>query len=756
MTTFTADQKSQLARLMATENLVVEHQKIQTAKFDPKNRILYLPIWQNMSGSLYDLLTGHEVGHALYTPADGWHDAVTEGKQKRNFKSFLNVVEDARIEKKIKRRYPGLRISFQKGYEDLMEKDFFGISNMDVDELPFIDRLNLFTKSQYTANWIQFSDFEKTLISKVESLETWDDVLRVTEEIYAYSKEEQLEKQQDELEFDPDGDIDDYELSDEEDDTKSQSSNQDFDDNKDQESNDQSNPQSKKLDEEIDEDEADTEVQTLNTQKESSKSYEDMFNPRCMTDETYRQNEALLIDDKCKPFFYVEIPKPILKNIITPAKRVHQLLTEEFDRQMDLGYFEKSKALTWVSEFKNKNEKYVNLLVKEFEMRKAAKVFSKSKLSDTGDIDVNKLSNYKFDDNIFRKMMVLPKGKNHGVVLLLDKSGSMSENMGGSIEQILVLAMFCRKVNIPFIVYGFGDNETTFRIDHDLKDYQVRESFTQKQNDLALSSVNLREYLNSKMSNSEFNKAVFNLILVKKSFERSQVSRPITEYLSNTPLTQALVATAEIMKNFKQSYKLDLTSLLIVHDGDADWIQSSLEKRESNPETFFYKNMDFYNYNIIICDRENKFQKKMNDRGSVYNIVLEWFKKVTDTKVFSFYLVPKASISKSISNFYYDEQGKTLSERCNKMVYPEWNKIKEDQKDIMKKFRSQKFLDCNAPIHDGFYLISGGGDLSIDDEEIEIEGKITSSKLKTAFMKYSKKKSVNRILVSKFIQKMAT
>ncbi len=59
---FTAEQKSQLAKLMATENLTVEHQKIQTARFDPQNRILYLPIWQNMTGTLYDLLCGHEVG----------------------------------------------------------------------------------------------------------------------------------------------------------------------------------------------------------------------------------------------------------------------------------------------------------------------------------------------------------------------------------------------------------------------------------------------------------------------------------------------------------------------------------------------------------------------------------------------------------------------------------------------------------------------------------------------------------------------
>ena len=104
------NQKSGLAKLMATENLTVQHAKTQTASFDPKNRILTCPIWSEMSGDLYDLLMGHEVGHAIDTPADGWHGAVHD--RGANYKGFLDVVEDARIEKRQKRRYPGLRRSF--------------------------------------------------------------------------------------------------------------------------------------------------------------------------------------------------------------------------------------------------------------------------------------------------------------------------------------------------------------------------------------------------------------------------------------------------------------------------------------------------------------------------------------------------------------------------------------------------------------------------------------------------------------------
>ena len=109
--------KSILARLLAKENLTVQHKNIPTAYFDTKNRLLALPIWKDMSTDLYDLLTGHEVGHALYTPTAGWHDQVQDKDFGDHFKGFLNVLEDARIEKLIKRQYPGLRKNFYNAYQ---------------------------------------------------------------------------------------------------------------------------------------------------------------------------------------------------------------------------------------------------------------------------------------------------------------------------------------------------------------------------------------------------------------------------------------------------------------------------------------------------------------------------------------------------------------------------------------------------------------------------------------------------------------
>ena len=94
----------QLPKLLAKENITIQHGNYKTAWFDIKNRILGLPVWEDMGKDVYDLLIGHEVGHALETPFEGWHDSPE--KLEGCPRSYINVVEDARIERKVKARYP--------------------------------------------------------------------------------------------------------------------------------------------------------------------------------------------------------------------------------------------------------------------------------------------------------------------------------------------------------------------------------------------------------------------------------------------------------------------------------------------------------------------------------------------------------------------------------------------------------------------------------------------------------------------------
>ena len=107
--------KSQLAKLLATEDIIVEHKKVETAEFNVQTRVLTLPMWEKASNGVIDMLVGHEVGHALYTPNTEWWKEVQIPQQ------FVNVVEDARIEKLIKRRYERLKKTFYNAYHELSD-----------------------------------------------------------------------------------------------------------------------------------------------------------------------------------------------------------------------------------------------------------------------------------------------------------------------------------------------------------------------------------------------------------------------------------------------------------------------------------------------------------------------------------------------------------------------------------------------------------------------------------------------------------
>jgi hypothetical protein len=760
MSNIVSNQKSLLAKLMATENLMVEHAKTQTARFDMKNRVLTLPIWKDMSGHLYDHLVGHEVGHALDTPLQGWHDSVVDPAKGKSYKTFLNVIEDARIEKRQKRRYPGLRLSFQKGFENLMERDFFGLEGRDVNSMSFIDRLNIFTKSQYTAD-VQFNDMELQYIERVKKLETWDDVVRLTDEIYQYSKDEQFETYMEQLqgfEADEDGDYefeqsDEGEPGDEETEgTQSGNKSEDSDEDADGEQG-ESEEESEDGDEQ-----SESKNQSKNRFKDSNPAEYDMFAPNCETDENYRENETQLLDDKSREYKYLDLPKPNMAKLVTPAKIVHKNLKKHFDECIVQEYFTESNVREWIQDFKTKNEKYINLLVKEFEMRKAAKTFSKAKMADTGDLDLNKLATYKFDDNIFRKVMLTPKGKNHGMILLLDKSGSMSDNMAGSIEQILILTMFCRKVNIPFHVYGFTDSidviiddEQYDRGDYDsIRKVHKTEFFEKKENNMAFKTVRLREYLHSGMSNTEFSQAVRNMVLIRKCFEhggrRSVIPRPLSEYLSNTPLNQAIYTCGFVMKDFKKKHALDLASLVIVHDGESDNTNAYWSKINGDYRHMFLLHVDVN----IIRDKKNHFEARANEYGNMTEVIQKWFKHVTGgAKIFGFYLTPNRSVTNAI-HWYHKVDGKSLSHPSHR------HNSSFIVSDLRKKFMKEKFLACDNSGFDGFYLIAGGADLVVNNDELQITGEVTVNKLKTAFMKMNKSKAVNRVLVTTFISKMAT
>jgi len=752
------NQKSGLAKLMATENLIVQHAKVSTAMFDPKNRVLICPIWEKMSGDLYDLLMGHEVGHAIDTPADGWHGAVHERGQ--NYKGFLNVVEDARIEKRQKRRYPGLRRSFVNGFNELMDKDFFGLGGRDVNTMSFIDRLNIYTKSSYSLD-IAFNAKEQEFVDRVQACETWDDVLKVTNEIWDYSKEEQAESQtqlpQDKFDFSDEGEEVEAESGSGEGDAETDGQGEQKSKKQAKgEDGDQETESSSNADEQSDEDgdiDGEDKNEVVRNKETQSVNQDQTPEPRCETDENFRQNEGKLIAKHAREYRYIDIPKPNLKKIVTPAKRVQEVLTEEFSKQRPESY--ETIANNLYNEFRRKNERFISLLAKEFEMRKAADKFSKAKVSSTGDIDVSRVFKYQIDDNIFKKVMRVPKGKSHGLVLLLDKSGSMSDNLSASYEQILILAMFCRKVNIPFTAYGFGNADHV----RDGIDYPGEEPgegksygcFSENNNEMALSSVYLRELINSKMSNSEFSKATKNILCLMNAWysrygSRTEFYRPQSDSLSNTPMTEALIACQPIINEFRTTNNLDIVNLCVVQDGDADDINSfhTTNNVGTGSRNFFNSNYQ----NVFLCDKKNKIQQEVSGGDdSVRIAVAKWLTKTTGAKIIGFYLATNQALKGAVRRRLFNTELDDLRKNPRENYF----QLKEAYSKYIRVVRKEKFLESKNAGYESFFILPGGSDLSIDDEDFEAPTKVTTSTLTKAFSKFTKNRQVNRVLVSRFI-----
>ena len=118
-------ERNLIAKLLAEEDIFVVRKQMPTAYFDVKARELGLPIWKDntMDDVEEELLICHEIGHALWTPLD----MLEKSSLRKLEHSVVNVLEDARIEKKVMNKYLGSVRIFKDGYNSLSKKDFFSI-----------------------------------------------------------------------------------------------------------------------------------------------------------------------------------------------------------------------------------------------------------------------------------------------------------------------------------------------------------------------------------------------------------------------------------------------------------------------------------------------------------------------------------------------------------------------------------------------------------------------------------------------------
>lgn len=546
--------KGTLARLMATENLIVETKNVSTASFDVVSRILTLPNWEKANNVVYDLLVGHEVGHALYTP-----EADLRNCRDIN-PSFINVVEDVRIEKLMKRKFPGLRKTFYNGYQQFHENDFFELDGKSVDNMSLVDRINIHFK---IGNFIdvKFSEDEKSIVKGVESVETFEDVVHWSKILWDYCQNARHQEKIKEGGEQPTNQ-DEESSSDSENPSPSIPDSTGGSSDPSTPSSDDSTPgdpgEGDLGDDDLPSmdgggvDSGHPDIDSVLTQDNLDKALESL-NSRYGSESSY-----------------VEVPKMNLDKIIVSNNECSNQIKLHFDTQEKLAPGCYKTVDMEYSKFKKSTQKEVSYLVKEFECKKSADSYRRTLTARTGSLDTTKLHTYKFNEDIFKKISVVPDGKNHGLIFVLDWSGSMGRVLHDTVCQLITLVWFCKRVGIPFDVYLFTNDWTQCRVQHD--NYEP-EHYDQVENAFHIpkyfSMVNI---LTSKVRSSELDSQIKNLYRISYYFGSSYgVSYQIPDQagLSGTPLNEAVISLNQIIPEFQKKNGVQKVNCVILTDGEA-------------------------------------------------------------------------------------------------------------------------------------------------------------------------------------------
>ena len=711
--------KSQLAKLLATEDIVVEHKHVETAQFNVQSRVLILPLWEKASNYVYDMLVGHEVGHALFTP--------NEDPPKDVPHSFMNVVEDARIEKLIKRKYMGLAKTFYKAYNELDKKDFFQLDGEDVDNFNLADRVNLYYKIGSFLD-VPFTDAEKEIVDLIGKCETFADTKKAAKLLYEYCKEE-LKKEKEEARPDLGEDNIDYEEQEVESRSVEQSEG-----------------------EEGEEGEAQPQPKSEQGGQEHDGEMSDAWGePEVHTVDALADKLQDLINENGVENVYLEIPKVNLETIIASNSDVHEEIDADFGEQqsardshckhntLDLVNIFAEADAEYVK-FKKDAQKEVNYLVKEFECRKAASAYARAATSRTGVLDTAKIHSYKYNEDIFKKITVLPDGKNHGLVFILDWSGSMQYVLQDTIKQLYSLVWFCRKVQIPFEVYAFSNEwhrpySRSAYVDYD-NNKELKPHYEAEEYQLSIENgFSLMNILTCKSNAKTLDHQMQNIWRVALSFRHwCGYQYPPKLSLSGTPLNETVIALHQLLPKFQKDNGVEKTQCIILTDGEASQIPYHMEvERHWESEPY----MGTRNVNPDKCFlRDRKL-------GKVYKFGWNW-REFTDVLL--------RNLKDSFPSMNLIGIRVLENREANRFMRSYSDEYSKEFVILKKDWSKNKSFTIKNSGYDAYFAMSS----ATLAQDAEFEPKSDSkADIKRAFVKSLKVKKLNKKVLSQFMELVA-
>lgn len=715
------------ARLLATENLSVVRAKAITASFDIKSRVLTLPLWKDMTPEIEDMLIGHEVGHALYTGVE----YMAPIKETPKLKSYMNVLEDVRIEKMMKRKYPGIRKRMNEGYKQLNERDFFGVKAIqDFDELLLIDRINLYFKVGFDCG-VKFTPEEKAFVNRAERTETMDEIIQLAQDIYAYAKEQAEERKKQRLEAgEDDGDEEDGDPMD-----------GDFDvDMEDFEEDDEG-------------DEKDKRSSKSGSSKENDSPSEDE-DLEAKTDRAFQKRLEELADDSTEYMYwkfdtnYFEEPVVSFKQILNETRSVaswdqddaNDYKTRYMDEAQRKAFF--ASFTKEFEQFKTDSLRTVNYLVKEFEMKKSAQMYKRAQVSKVGSLDMRKVWAYKLQDDLFKRVTCLPQGKNHGMVMLLDWSGSMDPVLMDTLKQVINLAMFCQRIQVPYRVYAFTtDYKADMTWDQRNEQHRRFKEWMAKADPSENVLTNARgfhllEFFNNKMTSTEFN----------------EMSRRLLDYrfrwnagygTSGTPLNEALAWCYLHLGEFIKKNNIEKTTFITLTDGEGGQLLSKNKGNrldEVRNEYIDGKYVRTKMRHFIKDDVTQKTYELKSNSGVQTEAILRMIKDRYNVSTVGFYIC---------RNHRRDLQSVIGAN------IPEYNGSTDVLIDSWRKqFRDNNFASIKNTGRDELFLIPQTA-TKIEEGELEVKSDAKAASIARNFSKYLNVKKTSRVLLNRFVALVA-
>ena len=490
----------------------------------------------------------HEVGHALFTPNEDWTEKV------RIPKNYVNVAEDVRVEKLMKRKYLGISKTFYRGYQELNQLDFFSVDGVDLDSMNLADRINLHFKIGAFLG-IKFTPEEQEVVDVVSKAETFDDALAAAEVMYTFCKSRAEEEKKNETKNQESGQVsEEGQSSTTQDSGESDSPSDDFDSDSTSDSGGASNVEGNDGDPDIS-----GGIPVDGTSVETMESLD-------------QKMKDLISNNQYSDSHYLEIPEfPLDKLIVSNSFVVSQVnkfwdnVYEDLDNP-----FERIDAE--LAKFKKDASKEVNYLVKEFECRKSADSYARATTSRTGVLDTSKLHTYRYNEDLFKKVTTLPEGKSHGLVFLLDWSGSMGDHLLSTVKQVLNLAWFCQKVGIPFRVYAFTN---AWYVERSSEYWEPQKNLlgdAESNSVWASDDFRLIEFLTSEGNAKDFEKQVKTLWRLTKANSRGydNPAIPVGFSLSGTPLFVALSSLTSVLPAFQKKYGLQKVHTIVLTDGESE------------------------------------------------------------------------------------------------------------------------------------------------------------------------------------------